>query len=394
VPKLVDALDGTRLFIQSSTQHPPTDGDGPYETHPPVFYFSELAHGFRPELGSPTIPPIESMRRMMPHSQLWPIGAAWAIHDWWSGSGWTGGDGLCGPTEKAVAVYGAPSGIEDFCRKAQMVNMEVFKAIYEAWNDKLWDNCTGVMIWMSNPCWPSLTWNTYDYYLEPTAAYFGIKKACEPIHIQWSMSSNNVKVVNCTLKPQNGLSVQAHVYNMDGSVRLEKSIRLDCASNSVHQCFNLFEGAEKQSAGLSDVHFIRLELKDAGGRRLSDNFYWRAKTLWKYQDLSKMEKVKVSGTVKTTQESDAYRITVDVRNQDQGVALMTRLKVVDIASGLLVAPVMYSDNYFSLLPGESRVATLRFRAKDVSGNQAMLMVEGWNVAPAELARLRIGPTHR
>ena len=120
---------------------------------------------------------------MMPHEKLWPINQTWATHDWIN----AGGCGLCSqPTEEAIAAYGAPTGIEDFCRKAQMVNMETFKAIYESCNDKMWNDCTGVMIWMSNPCWPSLAWNTYDYYLEPTAAYFGCKKACEPIHVQWN----------------------------------------------------------------------------------------------------------------------------------------------------------------------------------------------------------------
>jgi hypothetical protein len=389
VPKLVEALDGTRLFIQSSTQKPPTDGDGPYDTRPPVFYFSELAHGFRPELGSPTIPPVESMRRMMPYNQLWPIGAMWGTHDWWLGTDWETGDGLCGHTEKAVASYGAPSGIEDFCRKAQMVNMEVFKAIYEAWNDKLWDNCTGVMIWMSDPCWPSLTWNTYDYYMEPTAAYFAIKKACEPIHIQWNMASNNVKMVNCTLKPLKGLRAEARVYNMDGSVHLEKSIHLDCPSNSVHSCFDLFEGADPQSASLSDMHFIRLELKDVEGHPLSDNFYWRGKEVWKYQDLSAMGKVKVSGTVRSGQQGEGCKLTVKVGNANKAVALMTRLKVVDTGTGLLVAPIRYSDNYFSLTPGESRLITIEFSRRKVVGKEVQVMIEGWNVTPAELARVGI-----
>jgi hypothetical protein len=389
VPKLVDELDGTRLFLQDSTQNPPTDGDGPYETRPPVFYFSDVAHGFRPEIGSPTVPPLESMRRMMPHSQLWPIGEMWGTHDWWGGHGWSTGDGLCGHTEKAVAAYGDPSGIEDFCRKAQMVNMEVFKAIYEAWNDKLWDNCTGVMIWMSNPCWPSLTWNTYDYYFEPTAAYFACKKACEPIHIQWSIASNNVKVVNCTLKPLKGLSAEAHVYNLDGSLHLKKSLSLDCPSNSVHQCFNLFEDDDPKSPSLSDVHFIRLELKDADGHLLSNNFYWRAKEVWKYEDLSAMDKVKVNGTVKSAQDGDACKLTVSVANANKAVALMTRLKLEDPASGLLVAPIMYSENYFSLTPGESRLITIDFRAQKVLGREVKVMVEGWNVTPLELARVPV-----
>jgi len=384
VPKLVDELDGTRLFFQSSTQHPPTDGDGPYDSHPPTFYFGEVAHGFRPEIGSPTVPPIESMRRMMPQNQLWPIGEMWGTHDWWNGE-----KGFCGPTEKAVTAYGAASGIEDFCRKAQMVNMEVFKAIYEAWNDKLWNDCTGVMIWMSNPCWPSLTWNTYDYYFEPTAAFFACKKACEPIHIQWSMTSNNVKVVNCTLQDLKGLNAEAHVYNPDGSLHLKKSLGLDCPRNSVHQCFNLFTGDDPQSPNLSDVHFIRLELKDAGGHLLSNNFYWRAKEVWKYENLSAMGKVNLNGTVKKTQDGDACKLTVSVGNPNKGVALMTRLKLVDPASGLLVAPIFYTDNYFSLTPGESRSIMIDFRAQKVLGSEVKLMVEGWNVPPTELARVQI-----
>jgi hypothetical protein len=384
VPKLVDELDGTRLFLQSSTQQPPTDGDAPYGTSPPVFYFSEVAHGFRPELGSAMIPPIESMRRIMPHNQLWPINEMWGIHDWWNS-----GDGICGAAEKAIAAYGAPSGIEDFCRKAQMVNMEVIKSIYEAWNDKLWDDCTGVLIWMSNPVWPSLQYNTYDYYFEPTAAYFGCKKGCEPIHIQWSMASNNVKVVNCTLKPLNGLRAEAQVYNLDGSLHLKKSLALDCPSNSVHQCFNLFEDDDPKSPSLSDVHFISLELKDAGGHPLSNNFYWRAKEVWKYQDLSAMGKVKVSGTVKKAQDGDTCKLTVNVGNANKAVALMTRLKLEDPASGLLVAPILYSENYFSLTPGESRLITIDFRAQKVLGREVKVMVEGWNVTPTELARVQI-----
>ena len=388
VPKLVDALDGTRLFFQGSTQHPPTDGDGPYDAHPPVFYFSEVAHGFRPEIGSPTVPPIESMRRIMPHNQLWPIGETWALHDWWNGR-----EGFTQPTERAVDAYGKATGIEDFCRKAQMVNMEVFKAIYEAWNDKMWNDCSGVMIWMSDPCWPSLTWNTYDYYLEPTAAFFAIRKACEPIHIQWSMGSNNVKVVNCTFEPLESLSAEAYVYHLDGSLCFKKNARLDCPLNSVQQCFNLFDAVESEAAGLSDVHFIKLELKDAKREILSDNFYWRANSVWKYEPLTGMETVNVKGTVKTHCLEGCASI-VEVSNPNKAIALMVRLKVVDPATGLLVAPIMYSDNYFSLTPGESRSINFNFKAEKVVGKELTVMIEGWNVRPAEIGRIpsRYGAT--
>ena len=418
MPRLVEQLDGTRHYLQHSTIQPPTESDGPYETYCPLFYF-QLASGYRGEIASPVVPTVESMRRMMPHEKLWPINPLWGLHDWvdrGAAANW------CGLTEKAIAAYGKPTGIEDFCRKAQMVNMEIFKSFYDAWNNKLWNDCTGVLIWMSNPCWPSLTWNTYDYYLEPTGAYFGCKKACEPIHVQWSVASGEVKVVNNTFRELDGLTVAARIYNMDGCEYRKKTVSLDCPSNCVRKCFDLWEAgkgaAMAADRGLSNVYFIKLELKDGTGRLLSDNFYWQNKlatqgqpaankvevtagvirsdnSYWQskspvmYQDLSAMNKVALTGTVRSTQTGDSCRLTIDVRNGNQGVALMTRLKLVDATSHLLVAPVLYSDNYFSLTPGESKQATVEFSARNVSGDHVAVLVEGWNAIPAELARVRV-----
>jgi len=379
VPRMVDDLDGTRLFLQHSTQHPPTDGDGPYVSMPPKFYLSGMAHGFRAEIGSPNVPPVESMRRMMPHNRLWPISEMWGTHDWWQ-KGWQDGDGVVGHTEKAIACYGEPEGIEDFCRKSQMVNLEVFKAIYESWNEKMWDNCSGVMIWMSNPCWPSLVWNTYDYYLEPTGAFFGIKKACEPLHIQWSMETNDVKLVNCTLNGLKGVRAEARVYNLDGSLALTKVATLDFPANAATQALNLFAGEEKKLAQLSEVHFIKLELKGADGKLLSDNFYWNAKEVWNYKDLAAMRKVKLNATLKREVSAGKTKLAVELENPSQGVALAIRLKVVDEATGLLVAPIHYTDNYFALTPGEKRQIGIEY-----GGQAGRVFVEGWNVTAAELA---------
>ena len=382
MPKLAAALDGTRQFLHCSTQTPPINGDSPYDTRPPSAYF-DLAHGFRPELGSPTIPSVESMRRMMPYNKLWPVSQAWGQHDWWLKTGWFNGEGLCDATHRAIAKYGAPTGIEDFCRKAQMVNMEVFKAIYEAWNDRMWNDCTGVMIWMSNPAWPSLTWNTYDYYMDTTAAYYGIRKACEPIHIQWNIATKQVKAINCTGAEIKGLNAESVIYNFDGSVFHTKTAKLDCAATSTHDCMTLFVEAEDKLENLSNIHFIKLALKDSSGKLLSSNFYWRSKTEWKYEEFQKMPKGRVTGTVGAVKDG---KLRVDLENQTDGVVLMARLKVVETATGQLAAPVIYSDNYLSLAPHESRRIDISLKGAHPHG-AVKLIVEGWNLEPLELAKL-------
>lgn len=388
MPHLAEALDGTRLLLESSIQVPPTNGDGPYSTYPPSYYFKTVNRGFRPELGSPTVPCLESMQRMMPHNKLWPINDLWGMHDWWLGTG-----ELSGPTQTAIAAYGAPSGIEDFCRKAQMVNMEVFKAIYEAWNDRMWNDCTGIMLWMSNPAWPSLSWNTYDYYMEPTAAYFACRKACEPVHIQWNIVTNNVKVVNCTLNDLKGLTAEAEVYNLDGSPFAKRAVPLDCPANSVHDCLQLFADDEAGKDGvesLSDIHFIKLALKGANGELLSSNFYWRGKTEWKYEQLNSMKEGRVTGT---TGEFEKGHVVVDLHNPTSGIILMTRLKLVDRATELLVAPVIYSDNYFSLAPRESKRIEITLPTDCHFDRTISLMVDGWNLAPLELSRYSLSGSY-
>ena len=375
MPRLAEELDGTRIFLQFSTQIPPTDGDGPYETKPATFYFNDFARGFRPELGSATIPAVETMRRMMPFKSLWPVNEMWGLHDWQSG--YNG----CRETADAIAAYGAPANIEDFCRQAQMVNTEVFKAIYEAFNDRMWNDCTGVMIWMSNPAWPSLTWNTYDYYKEPTAAYFACRKACEPIHIQWNCVTNKVKVINTTSTSLTALKAEAAVYNLGGSLVQTKTAQIDCAANSTQESMQLFTEGQGQSGALARVHFIHLKLMDASGTQLSTNFYWRSNPVWKYEDLQGITRVTLNAKAG---ELNHGTIAVDLANRSEGVALAARLKVIDVESGLLAAPVFYSDNYLSLVPQESRRVEIDLTALR-KGRKLKLLLEGWNVEPAVLA---------
>jgi len=140
---------------------------------------------------------------------------------------------------------------------------------------------------------------------------------------------------------------------------------------------------------LSKCYFIKLELKDRDGRVLSDNFYWQSRAAGEYESLNNMPRIGVTGTVNQNRENDVRKVTVDLRNGDQCVALATRLKVVDVATGLLIAPILYSDNYFSLLRGEAKQVTLEFSTKNVSGDEVSVQVEGWNVTPAELARVRV-----
>ena len=104
-----------------------------------------------------------------------------------------------------------------------------------------------------------MVWQTYDYYFEPTAAYFAIKKASEPLHIQWNPATDEVEVVNYSAGTHKGLTAKVQVLNMDASVAWEKETTVDSNEDTTDKCIKL-----EFPENLSKVHFIKMTLTEDG----------------------------------------------------------------------------------------------------------------------------------
>ena len=338
-----------------------TAGYGPYRFMPPKWYFDYRATPkLHSEIGQPNIVTLDSLRLMMPESDMWPQGRLWGLHDF-SLNGAQGGASFRARIEDA---YGGANNAADWVALAQFVNYEGYRAMYEAQSK----NRMGVLIWMSHPAWPSLVWQTYDYYLEPTAAYFGAKKANEPLHIQWNPSGDKVEVVNYSAGDARGLTARARIFNMDGALRWEKSAPLDSAEDSVTPAIQL-----EFPPGLSPVHFLRLELV-RDGKIVSDNFYWRGLEANNYKALRELPKVHLEART-IVERHGHWRLTTELHNPAQTPALMVRLKVVREMTGDRILPALYSDNYVSLLPGERRTIVTEVRHADTRGEAPRIVVE-------------------
>ena len=221
----VKAFDGGDRWYQPISREYGFSGSGPWVNAHPIWYFT--AHplgygdhkldgwGFRTEIGSAVFTNYESYKKFMPEPERWPASPGMLDKHFFGNSA-----GNARPTRYFAAVeynYGKAAGAEDFCRKAQLLNIEVNKAMYEGWQHHLWNDASGILTWMSQSAYPSFVWQTYDYYYDLNGAYWGVRKACEPLHIQWSYADNTVKVVNASGEAYNGLRATAAVYNMDGS---------------------------------------------------------------------------------------------------------------------------------------------------------------------------------
>jgi hypothetical protein len=234
-------------------------------------------------------------------------------------------------------------------------------------------NRMGLLIWMSHPTWPTMVWQTYDYYLEPTAGYFGAKHACEPLHIQWNPSSDRVEVVNYSAGTASGLTASAEILNLDGTVKWSRSTALDSKDDSVDSAMQL-----EYPSSLSAVHFIRLKLT-RGGDVVSQNFYWRGLEKGNYRALRELPKVKLEATTHTEQHGGRWLLVTELRNTSAHPALMVRLKAVREKTGDRILPAIYSDNYIALMPGEARTIRTELENADTRGERPAMVVEGFNI---------------
>ncbi|MCC4586328.1 glycoside hydrolase family 2 [Xanthomonas sp. NCPPB 1067] len=368
--KLVAELDGTRWYTGSSNQVN-LQGSGPYNYREPVAYFDALAQGFSVEVGTPSFSTLESFKASVPAAQdQWPIGDAWAYHDWHqSGNGDTASF-MRALTDK----LGAPTDLDDFERKAQLLNYETHRAIFEGFNAQLWSRNSGRLLWMSHPAWPSNMWQIYSHDYDTHAAYYGVRNAAEMLHVQMNLPGHEVVVVNNATTPVRGLRVQAEIYSIGGALLQRREQRLDAAAVAVSAPLLQLAPALEATDGLG---FVRLQLLDRDGLVRSRNFYWVARDAAAMRGLTALAAVPVQIATRLEDAAEPV-LRASVRNPSQQVALNAKLTLVD-AQGQRILPAYYSDNYLSLVSGEQREIEIRGPAAAVL-RSARLQVRGWNIA--------------
>lgn len=341
----------------------------PYKQVNPMRHYENTASdrgsrvdGFNPEYGAPTLPIVESLREMMPKEDLWPINKeTWGYMN--------GNDFYLMNTvyTDMINQYGESKSIEEFARRGQMVGAINSKSIWEVWNEnKLqygdrW--CSGLLFWYHNcPNWQVCA-RQWDWFLEPTASLYHTMHALEPIHIQYDYLKGTVSVINDYVEAQNGLKAKAEVYDLQSrrlsTVKAEVDVPADGVANDVLSI--------SIPDDVTPVYFIALELTDAKGKVVSKNFYWCSTNKYEgkstltgpctagFEPLASMPEAKPTVTARFLSVGE-WEVTV--KNSGRRIAFFCQLLLTDKA----LKPVhgtYYSDNFFSLLPGEKKVIIIR-----------------------------------
>ncbi len=301
--KLISQLQPDAHYISSSS-FGVVSGGGPYRAMPVKFYFEKRAtEKIHSELGMPNMVSYESLKQMLPDSALWPINRLWGVHDFNLESAQYGYSFI----QQINDNFGPADSIKEWLSLAQWINYQGYRAMFEAQSK----NRMGLLLWMSHPSWPSMVWQTYDYYFEPTAAYFGCKKACEPLHIQWNPLSDSIEVVNYRNSNGTGLTAMMEILNGDGTVKLKNKIAVDCSEDHIVRCFPM-----EYPADLSSVYFVRLTLK-RGSSTLSENFYWCELKEGDLKAVRDLQKIKLETKTKTARKGNRVYLTTSFGQQNK-----------------------------------------------------------------------------
>ena len=507
-----DGLSGSGWWgNQPPRHHFETSGSNLAFNTPAYPYGIDHGYGMRTEIGTATFPTFESVKEFIPQKDWWPLPTDEQLKNdddnVWNKHFFGKEASNANPINYKNSVntqYGESSGLEEFCEKAQLLNIEVMKGMYEAWNDKMWNDAAGLLIWMSHPAYPSFVWQTYDYYYDPTGAYWGAKKACEPLHIQWNASNNSIKAVNTTAKDLKGATAKATIYDLNGKevTAYGQTKQVDVAASNIAEAFTLnfnpfnlaygknviassstsasksasmvadggagsrwesaysdpqwiyidlgkeekiekvilkWEAAcakkyelqvsndakewktvyiNKEGKGgteqieleqvaaryvklagisratsfgyslfefevygekpkgieeLTPLHFIKLELTDAKGDLLSENFYWRngVRDL-DYTLLNTLPEADLSCRL-VDKSMAGGKMKIAVKNNSGTVAFANRVRLVNKATQERVLPVIMSDNYVTLMPGEEKVISMEAAPELLKGGVSVLV---------------------
>ncbi|HOZ49710.1 MAG TPA: hypothetical protein PLO37_23320 [Candidatus Hydrogenedentes bacterium] len=370
---------GTRTGSMATWQH----------VGPAHYYISKAtgAWGFAQSGGiGGVFASLESTRRMMPEEDLWPpFTDTWSLHTVTQGGGY-----FRDVLAHIDTRYGPPKDVEDFFRKGLAINYNGARAMFEAYGRNKY-SATGLTTWKYDAAWPaSPTWQYIDWYLVATAAYYGAKKACEPIHIQYSYDDDSIWAVNGRVEPATDLVARAVLCNFDMTEMWSRTTTLDLDPDGKQCLFTI-----GKPAGLSTTFFLLLTLDTTAGTRVSENLYWlstqpETKKILGLQftqfapgaDFTALEQlppVALESEVAFAAVDGETEARVALRNPSDHLAFAVHLLLTQGEGGLEIAPTYWSDNYFAILPHSEKIVAARFAEADAGGATPTLVVKGWNM---------------
>lgn len=384
-------IGAAKARISSVTGPTGTKMAGPYEYVGPNYWYTDTlyggAFGFNTETGiGAQLPELESIKRFIPEDKLWPVNNdIWNYH---CSSSTTALNSLSVLTKVMDEKYGKASDLNDYLMKANLINYDGTRAMFEAFRVNK-PKATGIVQWMLNSAWPSLYWQLYDYYLVPTAAYYAVKKANEPIQLIYNYGDNGIYVINEKAEDIADHKAVVNIYGIDSKLLSKNEIHIaSLKDNSSQKIIDLPKANQNT--------IIFLSLVDKEGKQVSSNYYststksdeydWN-KTTWvstpmksynNYKDLSSMSKVDLNYSIQINVKEDITTVSLDIENTSDKIAFFINAKILD-ENGNIMTPVFWNENYVSIQPDDTIQLSCEIKSSFIIKDKPLkLKISGMN----------------
>ena len=342
--------------------------------------------------------PYSSIIKMMPEEKIWPpYNETFSFHSVLQGIHYF--DVVVDAMQKR---YGKIEDAKQFVNTGMILNYESARGMYEAYGRNKFD-ALGITTWKYDAAWPAaLTWQYVDWYLNVGGAYYGAKKACEPLHVQYAYDDESVYVINNYFEDFQDLKVDAKVLDINMKEVFLESKKVSVNENSKSLVFPV-----QVPNDISTTYFLSLKLTNKNDSIVSDNFYWLStkkdiegvkkevpifhqgrtwhvfaaeqKSYADFTSLKNLPKVKVNMDYFMEPGEEENTVSVFLENPSQTIAFGINLSLVKSLNGEDILPAYWDDNYFSLLPGESRTVKVRYKTIKSKNKDVDVLLKGWNV---------------
>jgi len=371
---------------------------------------------FRSEAGINTFPVIENYRKFTPEKYWWPLDETYIEYHGERNPRFAHLTKL----ERYANEFGISSSLEEFVMKSQVYQALANEFNMEFCRANKFQN-SGFLVWQFNDSWPTLSWSVVDWYGTPKPSYYTMKRASQPLAVSalyktylWKAGdtlSADVFVLNDDYRAFDTLTYHVALYEVNGRLLAEKTGLASVEANRSEKVGDLRWLIPEAFKGKTVL--LSVWLKDKKGVRVSEEVYPLAvgkrplKTLKEenvknWQDLVNYYKKYYTGIFNEMNDLPATNLQADLRNQtivmgekEEGsvhmrltnptdhIAFFIRIRMKNDPDSVFA---FYSDNYFSLLPGESKdvVVSVQNKSMKTRNLTSAFVLSGWNVEPEEI----------
>ncbi len=390
---LLKKLDPQREFHRAS----PYQGDDHHwavwhDLKPYTDY--RVVRPFRSEAGINTFPVPEDYRKFTPPTFLWPPDTTYIEYHGEYNQRFQHLKKL----SRYADEFGPPTSTDDFIRKSELYQALANSFNMEYCRENKFRN-SGLLIWQYNDIWPCISWSLVDWYGTPKPSYYFMKRSSQPIHVGadferyiWGVGEefgSDIYLLNDTYEPLKGYTYVASLMDVGGRLLTAKRGTAETEANSSAKVGHLSFLIPYVMGGTS--FFLSVELKDHEGKLISSVLYpigvSKSGNLNDYRnlfsDMNKMPEAQLKETFTRgdmTEHGSGTSIgTFTLSNPEVKVGYFIRVRMLEESDSLRTT---YSDNYISLLPGESKSISVEVGTNPNGKIPETLHFEisGWNVS--------------